>query len=122
MEARSEYSGRASLVSGDTMNVILKRNLFVDGKRFRKAPHNGTTFIPDDYKQFLPKDAVVVDQPYVPTINLKGLTLRDLDLSRADADAVSELLEESNKDEDSRLAKRNAQQAKKVKEANGDTN
>ena len=67
-------------------------NFTVSGQRYRK----GITEIPDHLKNYLPKDAEILDKlPEEKVVELSGL--KELDLDRAASDSVMEVAEQAEK-------------------------
>ena len=82
--------------------VILKKNIFV-GYRIRKSPNHKTpVFVPDEYLDALPADAVIVsynEEPYdkepeQPVEDTAGFVLRDLDELRVSEAQAQDRLED----------------------------
>jgi len=77
--------------------VILKKNIFV-GYRIRKSPnHNTPVFVPDEYLDALPADAVIVSydkEPEKPVEDTTGFVLRDLDELRVSEAAAQDRIED----------------------------
>jgi hypothetical protein len=87
------------------MLVILKRDAFIGGRRFRKGPNGQAVEIADKYTASLPRDAKIVDEqveveaaPEGPsTLSEASELLAPSDLDGEAAKIVSEAHEEANK-------------------------
>lgn len=95
------------------MEVIIRRNIFVNGHRIRKHPNGGSVTVPDELRPFIEKlpQAQIVDKPVVPQVKVDP-DLKVFDHDRFDAEEYSKLQDEANKHEEDRLTRRNSQQAK----------
>lgn len=100
-------------------SVILAKAWFgPDSKLYKPAPRDGTVEIPEKYIAFLPRSAQVVGGVKNPTAipnphdEDDAPSLKDLDLDRAQADAVGDAQDEADKNEDAQLLARRKALAK----------
>lgn len=71
------------------MKVKLKRPAFIGGSLFK--PDNGPVEISDEFKDQLPKDAVILNgtQPVAAKPVAKPSDLKDFDIARAGAEGIA---------------------------------